>query len=284
MAIDYSKIKKIELKSKILSESINHGLYSSAFKGTGLDYSQSREYIEGDDIRHIDSLVSARLGSLFIKQFDEERQINVILMVDVSSSMFSGAYGKSKYETMLALVAIIAYSAYYNNDNIGLLLFDNEVKKYLPPEKNPNTIANIINIIINSPFRDITTNLAKPLEYIAKVQNQSAVLFIISDFLAENFETELKIVQKKFDTILIHLVDDFSSIDNENGFVNLTDIETNKQQTIELNDFRKNVQTIPNGLKRIAPPSIQSSRNYIRLKAGDNTYSKFLNFMQIRAR
>jgi len=285
MPIDYSKIRKIELKSKLLAESINRGLYSSAFKGSGLDYHQSREYIEGDDVRRIDPLVSARLGSLYIKLFEEERQINVIIIADVSSSMFVGESGISKFESMLDFVALIAYSAYYNNDNIGLLLFSNSIKKFFPPDNNPNTIPNIINSLININYEQSNTSISIALEYIMKVQHQSAIIFIISDFHSESFEKELKIVQSKFDTILIHITDNISIPDDyRNGFIKANDIENNDEMTLNINDCAHNIQFVPKSLKNFINSNVIMNNKYLRIKAGDNILSKFINFMEIRGK
>jgi uncharacterized protein (DUF58 family) len=201
------KIKRIEIISRKAARDIFAGEYHSAFKGRGMEFSQVREYQPGDDSRFIDWNVSSRMGRLFVKQFVEERELTIILALDLSASLQFGSSSKSKKEIAAELSALIAFTAMLNNDKVGLLLFSDRNEWYIPPKKGRLHLLRLIRDIIEFKPLGRGTSLSGALVYLTSVIKKKAVVFLISDFFDTGFDTALKIASRKHDLIAIDIAD-----------------------------------------------------------------------------
>jgi len=230
------KIRTIEIKTTKLVEDYFSGQYESVFKGMGMEFSEVREYFPGDDVRAIDWNVTARFGKPFIKKFTEERELTIILMVDLSGSEEFGSREKSKAEIACEIGAIIAFSALKNQDKVGLILFTEEPEKYLPSKKGRRHVLRIIREILMYKPRKKGTDIQKALEYLNDVVKRKAVVFLISDFIGENYEKLLQITNKKHDLITIVLNDEREKTLPPIGLVELEDSETGERILIDSSD------------------------------------------------
>ena len=204
----FDYIKKLNIKIKFLSTDIFAGEYASAFKGRGLEFEEVREYISGDDVKNIDWNTSARTGKLHTKVFREERELTVILMVDISSSMFFGSKWEFKSDIATEISALLAYTAIKNNDKVGLILFSNGVQKYIPPKKGRTHIWHIIKSIVQSEKYHQNTNIVDTLKFLGNTIKRKSIVFIVSDFISnDDFANHLKSLKKKFDFVPVVIND-----------------------------------------------------------------------------
>ena len=199
----FKKIKEIEIKTRKLVNESMAGEYHSVFKGQGMEYEEVREYQEGDDIRNIDWNVSSRTGILHVKKFVEERELTVILAIDTSASLWFGSKTKTKEEIAAEIGAILSLSAIKNNDRVGLLLFSDKIEKYIPPKKGRKHVLRIIREILTSKSENSKTDISVALNFILKVEKKRGIVFLISDFFDDDFESEMKLVSKKHDLVAI---------------------------------------------------------------------------------
>ena len=229
-------IKKIQVKTNHMVNDIIAGEYVSAFKGRGMEFSEVREYQPGDDVRLIDWNVTARMNQPFIKEFIEERELTLMLLVDVSSSGSFGSDQKFKNEIAAEVASIIAFAAIKNNDKIGLIIFSDKIEHHIPPKKGKAHIWNIIRTILSFKPEGKGTNLALPLEYLLKIQKKKATTFLISDFQDTNYEQQLKLANQKFDLIAINIIDPREETLPDVGMVFLEDLETGKTLLVNTHD------------------------------------------------
>ena len=229
-------IKKIQVKTNHMVNDIMAGEYVSAFKGRGMEFSEVREYQLGDDVRLIDWNVTARMNQPFIKEFIEERELTLMLLVDVSSSGSFGSDQKFKNEIAAEVASIIAFAAIKNNDKIGLIIFSDKIEHHIPPKKGKAHIWNIIRTILSFKPEGKRTNLALPLEYLLKIQKKKATTFLISDFQDTNYEQQLKLANQKFDLIAINIIDPREETLPDVGMVFLEDLETGKTLLVNTHD------------------------------------------------
>ena len=230
------RIKNIQVKTNYMVNDIMAGEYVSAFKGRGMEFSEVREYQSGDDIRLIDWNVTARMNQPFIKEFIEERELTLMLLVDVSSSGSFGSDQKMKTEVAAEVASILAFAAIKNNDKIGLIIFSDKIEHHIPPKKGKGHIWNIIRTILSFKPDGKKTNLSLPLEYLLKIQKKKATTFLISDFQDENYEPQLKLANQRFDLIAINIIDPREETLPEVGMVFLEDSETGSTLLIDTND------------------------------------------------
>lgn len=202
------------------------GNYHSVFKGRGMDFQDVRAYQPGDDIRTIDWNVSARTDELHVKQFVEERELTVFLLIDVSGSQRFGTKNRRKQETAAQLAALTAFSAIKNNDRVGLIIFTDKVETFIPPRKGRKHVLRVIKEILAPDIKDRKTSIAAALEYLARVSNQRSVTFLISDFLDTDYEQALKIAHRRHEIIPLVLVDPMESRLPDLGIVHFEDPET----------------------------------------------------------
>jgi uncharacterized protein (DUF58 family) len=201
------KIRRIEIISRKTSQEVLAGEYHSAFKGRGMEFSEVREYNAGDDIRLIDWNVTSRMGKLYVKQFVEERELTVILAIDLSASLgfFSGT--KSKKEIAAELSAIVAFTAMLNNDKVGLLIFTDHIERFIPPQKGRTHLLRLVREILHFRPKGKGTSIHNGLVYLNKVIKKRAIVFLISDFIDEGFAKPLKVSSRKHDLIAVNISD-----------------------------------------------------------------------------
>jgi len=237
------KVRKIEIKTRGLSGNIFAGEYHSAFKGRGMTFSEVREYQPGDDVRNIDWNVTARFGQPFVKVFEEERELTVMLIIDVSESEGFGTQSKFKRDLIAELSAVLSFSASINNDKVGAVFFGNKVEKFIPPKKGRSHILRIIKEILDFTPEDKGTNISEVLAYHTSALKKRCTTFILSDFMDfdENnmpkFEQALKIISSKHDVVALRVYDPREKELPSIGLVEMTDAETG--QTVLVNTSSK---------------------------------------------
>ncbi len=238
------KVRKIEIKTKGLSKHIFSGEYHSAFKGRGMSFSEVRDYHYGDDIRNIDWNVTARTGDTHIKVFEEDRELTVMLMVDISRSSFFGSVNQFKSELNAELSAVIAFSAITNNDKVGAVLFSDQVEKYIPPKKGKKHILRIIREIIFFEPVSKGTDLEKALIYLNNIQKKKAIVFVLSDFMTQGYEPALSVASRRHDIIGMHIYDRMEKDIPNLGLIEAIDAETNEEVIIDTSSasVRKKLQ------------------------------------------
>jgi len=230
------KVRKIEIKTKGLSSNIFAGQYHSAFKGRGMAFSEVREYQYGDDIRNIDWNVTARFNHPFIKVFEEERELTVMLVIDVSGSRNFGTQMRTKRDLITEISAVLSFSAIQNNDKIGVILFSNKIEKFIPPKKGRTHILRIIRELLEFEPQEQTTNVSEALRYLTNVIKKKSIAFLISDFMAPNFEDAIKIANRKHDLIALQVFDPRETSLPSVGLLKLQDAETGKIKWIDSSD------------------------------------------------
>lgn len=222
------KVRKIEIKTKGLTSQIFSGEYHSAFKGKGMAFSEVREYAIGDEIRTIDWNVTARFNEPFVKVFEEERELTVMLVVDVSSSGMFGTKNQLKRETITELCAVLAFSASSNKDRIGVILFSDKVVKYIPPKKGKSHILQIIRTLLNQEAEGQETDIESALQFLSKIQKKKATVFLLSDFRSKAYDSALKIVSRRHDLIALKFGDQAEYHLPKIGLAKFTDLESGK--------------------------------------------------------
>lgn len=228
------KVRQIEIKTRGLSSNIFAGQYHSAFKGRGMAFSEVREYQFGDDIRDIDWNVTARFNKPFIKVFEEERELTVMLMIDVSGSLEFGTVKQFKKDMVTEIAATLAFSAIQNNDKIGVIFFSDQIEKFIPPKKGRKHILYIIRELIDFKAQSRRTNIRAGIEYLTNVMKRRCTAFIISDFIdQENFKNALTIANRKHDVVAIQVYDKRVAELPAVGLMKIRDAETGHEQWID---------------------------------------------------
>ncbi len=220
------KVRKIEIKTRRLSDHIFGGEYHSTFKGRGMTFSEVRQYQFGDDVRNIDWNVTARYNEPYIKVFEEERELTMMLMVDVSGSQLFGTQGAFKKSIITEIAATLAFSATQNNDKIGLILFTDEIELFIPPKKGRSHVLRIIRELLEFEPKSKNTNITEALKFLSNVMKKKAIVFILSDFIADDYQRTLKIVSGKHDVTGIRVYDRREEEIPNLGLVQMEDEET----------------------------------------------------------
>ena len=269
------KVKRIEIRTRGLVDSFFGGEYHSSFKGRGMTFSEVREYQPGDDVRLIDWNVTARSGNPFIKVFEEERELTVFLLVDISSS---GSFGSENYlkKTVGAEIAsVLGFSAIKNNDKVGLILFSDDIVKYIPPKKGKSHVLRVIRELLYTHSKGRGTSIGNALDFIMKVSKRKSVVFLLSDFIDENYWDSLKIVNRKHDFVGIKISDPFEVNFPNVGMLKAEDPETGSVFWIDTSNYsdlknmndsnRKKVDSFLKRTKKsgIDIVSISTSNDYI---------------------
>ena len=234
----FKKVRKIEIKTRGLSNQIFSGQYHSVFKGRGMAFSEVREYQPGDDIRSIDWNVTARFNHPYVKIFDEERELTVMLLIDVSASNQFGTKKVFKQEMITEIAAVLAFSAIQNNDKVGVIFFSKNVEKFIPPKKGTSHILRIIRELIEFKPQQQGTNLTEPLRYLTNAIKKRCTAFLLSDFLDRGFEDAIKIANKKHDLIAVRIFDEREIELPDVGLIRARDAETEKQIWVDSSDRR----------------------------------------------
>jgi uncharacterized protein (DUF58 family) len=226
------KVRKIEIKTRRLSNHLFGGEYQSTFKGRGMTFSEVRPYQFGDDVRTIDWNVTARYNEPFVKVFEEERELTLMLVVDVSRSSQYGSHEQFKMEILTEISATLAFSALQNNDKVGLILFTDQIELYIPPKKGKSHILRIIRELIEFTPNNSRTNISEALKFMANVQKKRAIVFVLSDFMDTDYASNLKIAAKKHDLTGIRIFDKHEVELPNLGLVPMIDQETGKYQLV----------------------------------------------------
>ena len=236
------KVRKVEIKTKRLSNNIFGGEYHSTFKGRGMTFSEVRGYEFGDDVRSIDWNVTARYNAPFVKVFEEERELTLMLMVDISGSKFFGTDNDLKKNIATEISATLAFSAIQNNDKVGLILFTENVELYIPPAKGRTHILRIIRELIEFKPKSKRTDISTALEFFSNVTSKKSIAFLLSDFISKDYQKALSIASKKHDLTGIRIYDKFEEEMPNLGLIPMIDQETDKVEFIDTGskDVRKN--------------------------------------------
>lgn len=227
------KVKRIEISTRSIVNEIFSGEYHSVFKGRGMEFAEVREYQIGDDVRTIDWNVSARIGHPYVKVFEEERELTVMFLVDVSSSGNFGTARQFKREVAAELAAVLAFSAIQNNDKVGLIIFSDKIEKFIPPRKGKKHVLRVIREILFYKPQDAKTDMSVALEYLSRIVKRKSTVFLISDFLTENFEKSLQVANKKHDIIAISITDPREVALPNIGMIELEDAETGETVVVD---------------------------------------------------
>ena len=226
------KVRKIEIKTKRLSDHIFGGEYQSTFKGRGMAFSEVRQYQYGDDVRAIDWNVTARNNDTYIKVFEEERELTMMLIIDISGSNFFGSKSIFKNEYVTELAATLAFSATKNNDKVGLILFSDNVELYIPPKKGKSHVLRIIRELLEFKSKSKKTDINVPLKFVSNILKNRSIAFIISDFISKDYSNSLKIFSSKHDVTGIRIYDQTEVIIPNLGVIDINDNETGQRLTV----------------------------------------------------
>lgn len=280
-----SKVKKIELKSKKLVNDVFSGKYHSIFKGQGLEFSEVREYVPGDDIRTISWNVTARRNKPYIKKYDEEREQTVIFVVDLSASGWFGSKNITKKDLIAELTAVLAFSALKNSDRTGLLTFTDIIEQYIKPQKNKKHILRLIDTILSYKPQNKKTNIENALKYLNKLCKRKALVFLISDFYDTNFDSMLKVTAKKHDLVCIKISDPKEQEIPKKGIFAIQDAETGLLVNIDFsalgvkNEYYKNLKRHQNYLDE----NFKISKTDVVDISTDKSYvSELIKFFKLR--
>ena len=229
------KVRILEIKSKRLATDLFTGEYHSAFKGKGMSFKEVREYAAGDDIRFIDWNVSARFGHPFSKVFEEERELTVMLLIDISASSMFGTINANKKDIATEIAAVIAFSAVNNGDKVGVILYSDKIEKYIPPKKGKQHALYIVRELLSAQPKSATTQLSTALKYFNNTTRQQSISFILSDFIDANYQDALRISGNKHDVIGVKLYDRMDKTLPGIGMLRVEDSETGHQKWIDTN-------------------------------------------------
>ena len=280
------KVRQIEIKTRGLSNHIFAGEYNTAFKGKGMAFSEVRDYQNGDDVRLIDWNVTARYNSPFVKVFEEEREMTVMLIIDVSGSNNFGSNKNFKKELATEIGAVLAFSAIKNNDKVGVIFFSDIIEKFIPPKKGKKHILRIIREIISFKPSSKKTDLSVALEYFNSVVSRRSICFILSDFISTSFKKPLKIASRKHDVVALKLIDKREEIIPNIGLVPIEDAESGKKIIIDtsskffINRLLEEKNKRNNKLKSLMN---ESSVDLINLYTGEDYVKPLINFFKKRS-
>jgi uncharacterized protein (DUF58 family) len=279
------QVRQIEIRTKGLVNQVFSGEYHSVFKGRGMEFSEVREYQFGDDIRNIDWNVTARFGHPFIKVFEEERELTVILMVDLSGSLMFGSVSKTKQRIAAELSAILAFSALKNNDKVGLILFTDKIEKFVPPRKGRKHVLRIIREVLSFEPEGKTTNLKAALEYMNNAIKKKSIAFLISDFMDEGYEKILKVVGRKHDLIGVVLDDRREKELPPLGLIKFVDAETGQERWIDTSSKTVRQRILMNRVekeKKRKSLFMASGLDTIEVSTGSNYIQPLVKFFRRR--
>ena len=279
------KVRSIEIKTKGLSNHIFAGEYNTAFKGRGMTFSEVREYEIGDDLRTIDWNVTARYNSPFVKVFEEEREITLMLMVDVSSSSSFGTNKRFKRELVSEISAVLAFSAIKNNDKVGVIFFSDKIEKFISPSKGKKHILRIIKEILTFESTSKKTNIKKALEYFSRVTKKRSICFLLSDFFDSDFFEPVKLSAKRHDLVAVNTLDSRELEIPNVGLLSLQDSEEDNEILVDSSDrkFRRNFKNKQlSRLETLKKELSLCGADYIQLLTQEDIISPLINFFKNR--
>ena len=281
------KVRRIEIVTNRLVNEFMAGAYHSVFKGRGIEFAEVRNYVEGDDIRTIDWNVTARTGYPHVKRYTEERELTVILAVDLSSSSLFGSRSQLKAEVQAELGALFAFSAIKNNDRVGLLLFTDKVEKFVPPRKGKRHVLRVIRELLGYQPRNTGTNINAALEYLNRALSRRSIIFLISDFIASDFRRTMAVTNKHHDLIAIAVVDPREMELPSVGLVRLEDAETGELMIVDTGNHavrRRYAEQSQKHLEQLFGMFRSLNINHIKVVAGEDYMSALIKMFRRRAR
>lgn len=281
------KVRKIEIRTRGLANQIFSGEYHSVFKGRGMAFSEVREYQIGDDIRSIDWNVTARFNHPYVKVFEEERELTVMILVDVSGSGYFGTSLQLKKDLIIELCAVLAFSAIQNNDKVGIIFFSDIIEKFIPPKKGRTHILRIIRELLDFEPQHHKTNIGEALRYLRSVIKKRSIAFVLSDFMDNNFEDALKIANKKHDVVAVNIYDKREKELPAIGLIQLIDAETGDTILIDTSNFK--VRENYNNWNKRRDAALQQifkrcGVDSINIRNDESYVQPLMNFFRIRER
>jgi len=282
------KVRKIEIKTRGLSRNIFAGEYHSAFKGRGMAFSEVREYQFGDDIRNIDWNVTARYGHPFVKIYEEERELTVMLLIDVSGSREFGTFEKLKKNIITEISAILAFSAMLNNDKIGVIFFSNTIEKFIPPKKGKSHILRIIRELIEFQPKERGTNISETLRYLTNAIKKRCTAFVISDFMDDHKDLEmaLSIANNKHDVVALKIYDEREKELSPIGLIKLKDAETGQYTVVDSSSAKTRKLYSDWWMKHVAKLDVmfkKSGVDYTSVNTSEDYVRSLMNLFKKRA-
>ena len=281
------KIRRIEIRTKKLVNDMFSGEYQSTFRGQGMEFEEVRLYEPGDDIRLIDWNVTARTGYPHVKKFKEERELSVVLLYDASSSGQFGTRERFKSETAAELCALLAFSAIKNNDKVGLIIFTDEIEKFIPPKKGRGHVLRLIREILYFEPRKTGTNIAGALEYFSKVIKRRSVVFLVSDFLSEDYSRPLQIANRRHDVIAVKITDPRETSFENVGLLELEDAETGEVFVIDTGsrEFRKEFAArADEDVENLKKEFRKINLDFMNIRTDQSYIVPLMNFFRMRER
>ncbi len=281
----FKKIRHIEIRTKRLVNDLFSGEYHSTFKGQGMEFEEVRQYQPGDDIRLIDWNVTARTGEPFIKKFREERELSVVLVVDASSSGLFGTRDRFKSDTAAELCAVMAFSAIKNNDKVGLIIFTDRIEKFVPPQKGRSHVLRLIREVLYFKPEGTGTDVSGALEYLNKVIKRKSVVFLISDFLSDDFLRPLQLANRKHDVVALKVTDPRELEFDNVGLIELEDAETGEVVLINTGsrkfrrEFAARAEEDNQNLKRTFQ---MNNIDMIAIRTNESYIGPLVNFFRMR--
>ncbi len=279
------QVREIELKTRGVVNEVFSGEYHSVFKGRGMEFSEVREYQIGDDIRSIDWNVTARFGHPYVKIFEEERELTLMLLVDMSGSQMFGTFEKTKQQIAAELSAILAFSAMKNNDKVGLILFTDRIEKFVPPKKGKSHVLRLIREILSFTPEGNETNIKAALEYFNSAVKKRSITFLISDFLDEGYDRILKTVGRKHDFIGVILKDPREMAMEGFGLVRFKDLETGEVRFLDTSDerianyYKSKMKELENRRKSLF---ISGGLDKIEINTNESYIKPLIQFFRVR--
>ncbi len=282
------KVRKIEIKTRGLSRNIFAGEYHSAFKGRGMAFSEVREYQFGDDIRNIDWNVTARYGHPFVKIYEEERELTVMLLIDVSGSREFGTFEKLKKNIITEISAILAFSAMQNNDKIGVIFFSNTIEKFIPPKKGKSHILRIIRELIEFQPKERGTNISETLRYLTNAIKKRCTAFVISDFMDDHKDLEmaLSIANSKHDVVALKIYDEREKELPPIGLIKLKDAETGQYTVVDTSSAKTRKMYNEWWIKHMAKLDVMFKKcgvDYTSVNTNEDYVRSLMNLFKKRA-
>ncbi|MGB3800483.1 MAG: DUF58 domain-containing protein [Lewinella sp.] len=270
------RVRRIEIKTKGLSKQLFSGEYQTAFKGRGMSFSEVRNYQYGDDVRNIDWNVTARSGEPYVKVFEEEREMTVMLLVDISKSSFFGTVKQPKNELITEICAVLAFSAAQNNDKVGLLLFSDRIEKFLPPKKGRGHILRIIRELLDTRPQGSGTDIAMALDYFTNMVKKRSICFLVSDYLATGYERSLRLAARRHDLVGLHLYDPrerelpqvglLRARDAESGSVHWIDTDSKRVRDRYAHWYKENMDYFSDSFRKSGADtlSVETTEDYVK--------------------
>jgi len=281
------KVRRLEITTRGIVNEVFSGEYHSVFKGRGINFSEVREYQYGDDIRAIDWNVTARVGSPYIKVHEEERELTVMLVVDISRSGDFGTRERMKGEIAVELCALLAFSAIKNNDKVGLILFTDRIEKFVPPRKGRSHVLRVLRELLYFEPQGTGTNVGLAMEYLTNVTRRRSVVFLVSDFLTVDYERALSIAGRRHDVVAVYMSDRREAVLPPVGFVEFEDAETGDRLVVNTSDtrFRQGVEVHVSRLRDEREQAFRRARvDVIEVETGVPYFDPLRRFFKQRAR